>query len=54
MIHEFLAQGPILSGLLHLSFLGPVQGERPNVPENSFLLSGLRSQPTELYLLLVI
>jgi hypothetical protein len=51
MTNEFLAQGPILSGFLHLSFLGVVHGERPNVTENSFLLSGLSSLPTEIYLL---
>jgi hypothetical protein len=40
MMHEFLAQAPVLSGFLHFSFLGPVQGERPNVPENSFFCLG--------------
>lgn len=47
---RLLAPSPILFALLHLSFLGPVLGERPNVTQNNFLLSGHHQLLTHHYL----
>jgi hypothetical protein len=40
--------------LLLLSFLGPVQGERPDVTQNSFHLSGHKQSPAGLYLIQIV
>lgn len=48
--NRLLAPTPDLFALLHLSFLGPVLGERPNVTQNNFLLSGHHQLLTHHYL----